>query len=117
MDDKLTTKEAITVLRNLQDWLYFSAMNGGTSIQREAIDMAIGALKQYEPHWIPVTEDTLPEENRVVVVCGEKGTWDYGMYRGFLSTNVHLWNWKGNTLKKVYWWMYKEDALAMPYEE
>ena len=70
-----------------------------------------------EPHWIPVTEDTLPEENRVVVVCGEKGTWDYGMYRGFLSTNVHLWDWKGKTLKKVYWWMYKEDALAMPYEE
>ena len=70
-----------------------------------------------ELHWIPVTEDTLPEENRVVVVCGEKGTWDYGMYRGFLSTNVHLWNWKGNTLKKVYWWMYKEDALATPYEE
>lgn len=70
-----------------------------------------------KPHWIPVTEDTLPEENRVVVVCGEKGTWDYGMYRGFLSTNVHLWDWKGKTLKKVYWWMYKEDALAMPYEE
>ena len=48
MDDKLTTKDAITVLRNLQDWLYFSAMNGGTSIQREAIDIAIGALKQPE---------------------------------------------------------------------
>ena len=46
MDDKLTTKDAITVLRNLQDWLYFSAMNGGTSIQREALDIAIGALKQ-----------------------------------------------------------------------
>jgi len=48
MDDKLTTKDAITVLRNLQDWLYFSSMNGGTSIQREAIDIAIGALKQPE---------------------------------------------------------------------
>ena len=48
MDDKLTTKDSITVLRNLQDWLYFSAMNGGTSIQREAIDIAIGALKQPE---------------------------------------------------------------------
>lgn len=53
MDDKLTTKEAITVLRNLQDWLYFSAMNGGTSIQREAIDMAIEALKQSESaQWV-----------------------------------------------------------------
>ena len=46
MDDKLTTKQAITVLRNLQDWLYFSGINGGTSIQREAIDIAIGALIQ-----------------------------------------------------------------------
>ena len=45
MDDKLTTKDAITVLQDLQDWLYFSAMNGGTAIQREAIDMAIRALK------------------------------------------------------------------------
>ncbi len=69
-----------------------------------------------EPHWVSVTE-ALPDMGRIVVVCGEKGTWDYGMYRGFLSTNVHLWNWKGKTLKKVYWWMYKEDALAMPYEE
>ena len=60
MDDKLTTKQAITVLRNLQDWLYYSSMNGGTSIQREAIDIAIKALEA-EPHWIPVTE-RLPEE-------------------------------------------------------
>lgn len=48
MNNKLTTEDAITVLQNLQDWLYFSAMNGGTSIQREAIDIAIGALKQPE---------------------------------------------------------------------
>ena len=48
MDDKLTTKQAITVLRNLQDWLYYSSMNGGTSIQREAIDIAIKALEQPE---------------------------------------------------------------------
>lgn len=46
MDDKLTAKDAITVLQNLQDWLYCSSMNGGTSIQREAIDIAIGALIQ-----------------------------------------------------------------------
>lgn len=48
MDDKLTTKQAITVIGNLKDWLYFSSMNGGTSIQREAIDMAIKALEQPE---------------------------------------------------------------------
>ncbi len=68
------------------------------------------------PHWIPVTEDTLPEENRVVVVCGNKGTWDYGTYRGH-GNNIHYWHWKKNTFKRVYWWMYKEDALPEPAKE
>ena len=47
-DDKmeLTPKEAITVIRNLQDWLYFSSMNGGTKIQREALDIAVKALER-----------------------------------------------------------------------
>ena len=71
---------------------------------------------QPEPHWIPVTEDTLPKKNRVVVVCGEKGTWDYGMYRGHTPSDIHLWEWKRRTLKRVYWWMYKEDALPEPYK-
>ena len=66
-----------------------------------------------EPHWIPVTEDTLPEEGRIVVVYGEKGTWDYGKYRGY-GPNIHYWYWKNKTFKKVYWWMYKEDALPEP---
>lgn len=70
---------------------------------------------QPEPHWIPVTENTLPEENRVVVVCGEKGTWDFGTYRGH-GNNIHYWHWKKNTFKRVYWWMYKEDALPEPYK-
>ena len=68
-----------------------------------------------EPHWIPVTEYTLPEENRVVVVCGDKGTWDFGTYRGYIG-DIHFWNWKKNTCKRVYWWMYKEDALPEPYK-
>ena len=68
-----------------------------------------------EPHWIPVTEDTLPERNRVVVVCGEKGTWDFGTYRGH-GNDIHYWNWKKNTYKRVYWWMYKENALPEPYK-
>ena len=66
-----------------------------------------------EPHWIPVTEDTLPEEGRIVVVYGKKGTWDYGKYRGY-GPNIHYWYWKNKTFKKVYWWMYKEDALPEP---
>ena len=69
-----------------------------------------------EPHWIPVTEDTLPEEGRIVVVYGEKGTWDYGKYRGY-GPNIHYWYWKNKTFKKVYWWMYKEDALPEPKRE
>lgn len=43
---ELTPKEAITVIRNLQDWLYFSSMNGGSKIQREALDVAIKALEK-----------------------------------------------------------------------
>lgn len=70
MNDKLTAEDAITVLRNLQDWLYYSSMNGGTSIQREAIDMAIGVLKQPEivrckdckHHWTHKCMDSMPIE-------------------------------------------------------
>lgn len=77
------------------------------------IDMA--STIHPEPHWIPVTEDTLPEEGRIVVVYGEKGTWDYGKYRGY-GPNIHYWYWKNKTFKKVYWWMYKEDALPESYK-
>ena len=45
IENKMDANVAITVLRNLQDWLYLCGMNGGTKIQREAIDMAIKALK------------------------------------------------------------------------
>lgn len=76
----------------------------------------IKALPSAEPKWIPVTEQTLPKRNSVVVVCGKKGTWDFGTYRGHTTTNINFWNWKKNTLKEVYWWMYKEDALADPVE-
>ena len=79
--------------------------------EEDAIHTVLNAL----PHWIPVTEDTLPEEGRIVVVYGEKGTWDYGTYRGH-GDNIHFWHWKKNTYKRVYWWMYKEDALPEPYK-
>ena len=69
-----------------------------------------------EPQWIPVTEQTLPKHNSIVVVCGEKGTWDFGTYRGHTPNNINFWNWKKNTVKEVHWWMYKEDALPMPWE-
>lgn len=77
---------------------------------QDAPTITLGSL------WIPVTENTLPDKNRVVVVCGEKGTWDFGTYRGH-GDDIHFWHWKKNTYKRVYWWMYKEDALSMPYRE
>ena len=46
MSTTITPKEAITVIRNLQDWLYFSSMNGGTKIQREALDIAVNAIEK-----------------------------------------------------------------------
>ena len=76
---------------------------------------------QPEQRWIPVTKDTLPKEGKVVIVKGEKGTWDVGTYRGYDHImgleDIHQWIWKKNTLKKVYWWMYKDDALPEPYRE
>ena len=71
---------------------------------------------QPEQRWIPVTEQTLPNHNSMVVVCGEKGTWDFGTYRGHTPNHINFWNWKKNTVKEVHWWMYKEDALPMPWK-
>lgn len=66
--------------------------------------------------WIPVTLETLPNPNSVVVVCGKKGTWDYGTYRGWHG-DIHSWWWKKNSIKHVYWWMYKDDAMSLPFRE
>lgn len=44
----MSIEEAIEVLIALEDWLYFSSMNGGTKVQREAIEVAIAALKEKE---------------------------------------------------------------------
>ncbi len=46
MSKKLTRDEAIEVLRSLQNWLYLCSMNGGTKLQREAIDIAIACLEE-----------------------------------------------------------------------
>ena len=42
----MSADEAIEVLKALEDWLYFSSMNGGTKIQREALEIAIAALEE-----------------------------------------------------------------------
>jgi len=44
----MSAEEAIEVLKALEDWLYFSSINGGTKIQREAIEIAIAALEEKE---------------------------------------------------------------------
>lgn len=108
----------------------------GESISRQA---AIDAVKEYfkfsplegrqcakaiervpsaqpEQKWIPVTESTLPEKGMVVIAKGERGTWDFGTYRGH-GDDIHFWHWKKNTFKRVYWWMYKDNALPEPYRE
>ena len=61
----MTTKEAQIALANLK--LYIS---GGGAVDRstnKAIDMAIKALWESEPHWIPVTE-RLPNIQEDVLV-------------------------------------------------
>ena len=97
--------------REFLDTVFALAPNEANAIM-DAFDEYV---ESNEPHWTPVTEDTLPEEGRIVVVYGEKGTWDYGKYRGY-GPNIHYWYWKNKTFKKVYWWMYKEDALPEPYK-
>lgn len=67
------------------------------------------------PKWIPVTPETLPEEGKVVVAYGDGKTWDVGMYKGH-GDDITFWHWKKNTFKRVYWWMYKKDALPGQWE-
>lgn len=45
-DIMMSPNEAIEVLRSLQNWLYLCSMNGGTRLQREAIDIAIACLEE-----------------------------------------------------------------------
>ena len=95
---------------------------GWTGGINDAID-AVMALPSAQPEqrWVPVTKDSLPEEGKVVIVKGEKGTWDVGTYRGYSHIvgleDIHRWIWKKNKSKKVYWWMYKDGALPEPYRE
>lgn len=87
----------------------------------KTIENGINGLPSPQPEqrWIPVTKDTLPVKGKVVIVKGKTGTWDFGTYRGYSHVigegDIHLWEWKKNTLKRVYWWMYKDGALPEPY--
>lgn len=59
----MTKEEAITVLRNAA-WL---GGNKDRDHTEEAVTMAIKALEQPEPHWIPCSE-RLPEDDTEVFV-------------------------------------------------
>ena len=71
--------------------------------------------------WISVYE-RLPNKGQVVVVMGNKGTWDYGMFKGLDycvsgKQKPDYWRWKKNTRKTVKWWMDKNSALPEPPKE
>lgn len=125
MDDLISRQDALKAI------CFLEAKNDKANVFSDDFDnisrtksmIAINNLPsaQPEPQWIPVTKDTLPEEGKVVIVKGEKGTWDVGTYRGYGHIvgleDIHRWIWKKNTSKKVYWWMYKDGALPEPYKE
>lgn len=65
----MTTENAINVLRHLSPPRTSKA---AFDAFRQAIDMAIEALEQHEPHWIPVIE-RLPKKSGVYTVTDHKG--------------------------------------------
>lgn len=109
-------------LSDYSDRLWRNAYEQGKAVSKDALDEAYAhgytaaeADFHKKNQWIPVTE-RLPNDNSVVVVCGEKGTWDFGTYRGHMPSHINFWNWKKNTVKEVHWWMYKKDALPEPWK-
>lgn len=44
-ETKMDPETAIYILKNLQDWLWLSSMNGGAGIPCEAIDIGIAAIE------------------------------------------------------------------------
>ena len=102
----------------------YECHGGITAEAADAIEKLIEVIKNHDfleslikPCWISVTE-RLPEKNQIVVAHAGKGTWDFGMFRGISSSgNQEYWHWKGNTLKRVKWWMPKDGALPEPPKE
>ena len=118
MNDVISRQAAIDTLEKSR---FPGAPYVDTGIQIALREIKALPSAQPEQRWIPVTKDSLPEEGKVVIVKGEKGTWDVGTYRGYGHIvgleDIHRWIWKKNTSKKVYWWMYKDGALPEPYRE
>lgn len=115
MSDLISRQEAINAAVEAMDE-YDGCYDASRTEYLEQVLMDLPPVQPGISQWIPVTDDTLPDEGKVVVALGKKGTWDFGTYRGH-GGNIHYWVWKKNTYKKVYWWMYKDNALPKPYRE
>ena len=71
MDEpKLSNVGAVIVLRELQDWLYLCGMNGGTRLEREAIDIAIRALKSARTNVVYCNECIHYSKHKDDYMCG-----------------------------------------------
>ena len=100
----MTREEAIKILNNYD--LNFCDIDGNPIPPQdlaEACDMAIEALEQDKPKWIPVSE-RLPEEGDVVLICSKIGAIDFGKRKG------DKWVWLAEALWD--YWQETEDLIA-----
>lgn len=115
----MTKEEAKITLANLKRY-----MSGGGVVDKsvnKAIDMAIEALSQPEPHWIPVTKD-LPKESGHYIVTTRTVCLPINLLHPELdrySNNVRIdyfraYDNKFDLPSTVAWW---SEPLPEPYEE
>lgn len=98
-------EEAIYWIKNLA---VLSSEKDMASIT-EALNMAIQALEQDRPKWIPCSQ-RLPEEGDVVLICSKIGVIDFGKRKG------DKWVWLAEALWD--YWQETEDLIAwMPLPE
>lgn len=79
----------------------------------EAVEMAIKALEQDRPKWIPCSE-RLPEEGLTVLICAEGGEIEFG------QLTEYGWEWLAESMSD--YWTEAEEVIAWqplpePYEE
>lgn len=110
----MTREEAISYFKGITDRV--------DDEYDELVDASFRAIKvlDAQPEWISCS-DGLPDMNQIVVVVNkDKKTWDFGQFRGvdFIDQNGRYnWHWKKNTCRIVDYWMPKENAIRMPWNE
>ena len=96
----MTREEAVKILKNTLAY---------ESNFAEAKQMAIKALEQDRPKWIPCS-GRMPEEGDVVLICSKIGAIDFGKRKG------DKWVWLAEALWD--YWQETEDLIAwMPLPE